>query len=334
MDQKVPTKRAAAASPDARYPLTQDNGPWTIMACSFTGDGAEDQAQRLVQELRGKHRLTAYTYEGTFDFSKPVQGRGVDRYGGPQAMRYQNGKKITEIAVMIGDYQDVADPEAQKMLKKVKYMRPAALEASENQSTSQTLAAVRAIQRAVLPDDSEEKKKGPMGGAFVTTNPLLPRDYFVPKGIDKLVVEMNKGVKFGLLDCPGRYTVKVATFTGQVIVNQKQIESIEHGSSMKSRLAEAAEKAHKLTETLRAKGVQAYEFHDRYSSIVTIGSFNSVGTPRADGKTEINPGDPHPHEDLWCRNQGRARSGRSANRQAEDGRLDPLRRAADAGRSA
>ena len=37
------------------------------------------------------------------------------------------------------------------------------------------------------------------------------------------------------------------------------------------------------------KGWEAYEFHDRYASIVTVGSFNSVGTPRPDGKTEINP---------------------------------------------
>ena len=37
------------------------------------------------------------------------------------------------------------------------------------------------------------------------------------------------------------------------------------------------------------KGYESYEFHDRFSSIVTVGSFNSVGTPRSDGKTEINP---------------------------------------------
>ena len=47
--------------------------------------------------------------------------------------------------------------------------------------------------------------------------------------------------------------------------------------------------AHKLTLALRKKGYEAYEFHDRFSSIVTVGSFDSTGTPRADGKTEINP---------------------------------------------
>ena len=49
------------------------------------------------------------------------------------------------------------------------------------------------------------------------------------------------------------------------------------------------ELAHRLTMALRQKGYEAYEFHDRYASMVTVGSFNSVGTPRADGKIEINP---------------------------------------------
>jgi hypothetical protein len=40
---------------------------------------------------------------------------------------------------------------------------------------------------------------------------------------------------------------------------------------------------------LRKRGIEAYEYHDRTSSIVTIGSFRSDGTPRPDGTKEINP---------------------------------------------
>jgi hypothetical protein len=124
----------------------------------------------------------------------------------------------------------------------------------------------------------------------VVTNPLLPPEYFVPKGVDKLVLEMNREVPHSLLDCPEPYTVKVATFTGHaVILDPKRIEEMEHGKMPKSQLEEAARNAHTLTEALRKKGYEAYEFHDRYSSIVTVGSFSSVGTRRADGKIEINP---------------------------------------------
>jgi hypothetical protein len=128
-----------------------------------------------------------------------------------------------------------------------------------------------------------------MGQAFIVSNPLLPDEYFRPKGIDKLVYELNKPIKHSLLECQGKYTVKVATFTGQLITDQNEIKAVEAGKKMESHLEQAAINAHKLCEALRAKGYEAYEFHDRYSSIVTVGSFDSVGSPRADGKIEINP---------------------------------------------
>jgi hypothetical protein len=73
------------------------------------------------------------------------------------------------------------------------------------------------------------------------------------------------------------------------VIDQRIIEEIEQGKKFQSRLAEAADKAHKLTEALRAKGVQAYEFHDRFQSIVTVGSFDSVGARKPDGKIDLQP---------------------------------------------
>jgi hypothetical protein len=272
------------------YALVDSNGPWMILAASFSGEGAEKQARELVEELRTKYKLPAYVYQKEFDFSKPMQGRGVDRYGGPQSMRYQRSQDILETAVMVGDYASVNDERAKKVLKMLKFAKPAALDVEKRGSSAQTLGALRTIQRAIQPDGTDEKLKGPMRNAFITTNPLLPPDFFTAaKGVDKFVLDMNKGVKWSLLDCPGRYTVRVATFTGAVVLDQKIIEKIEKGSKFQSRLAEAADKAHKLTEALRAKGVQAYEFHDRYQSIVTVGSFNSVGTRMPDGKTNLDP---------------------------------------------
>jgi hypothetical protein len=105
---------------------------------------------------------------------------------------------------------------------------------------------------------------------------------------------MNDSVEHSLLSCPGRYTVKVATFRGKVVWDletdayRKVVDS-----KVSDKLEEAALKAHKVTEALRERGIEAYEFHDRNESIVTVGSFNSVGTPRADGKIEI---DPHLHQ--------------------------------------
>ena len=51
----------------------------------------------------------------------------------------------------------------------------------------------------------------------------------------------------------------------------------------------AAEKAHRLTKALRAKGFQAYEFHDRYSSAVTVGSFSEATVSRVGGGSQWTP---------------------------------------------
>ncbi len=106
---------------------------------------------------------------------------------------------------------------------------------------------------------------------------------------DKLVVEMNKDVTNSLLDCPGKFSIQVATFGGAVLIDQKKVAEVEQGKPMKSLLIEAAEKAHKVTVELRRKGYEAYEFHDRDKSIVTVGSFDVVGVMRPDGVFVMDP---------------------------------------------
>jgi hypothetical protein len=281
------------ASPDEMYPITDGNGPWMITAATFSGEGAEEQARKLIYELRKEFKLPAYSYQRKFEYSKPIQGKGLNPQGQAPLMRYSRDEDVLEIAVLVGDFPTVDDPEAQRILKKIKAARPQALEVDPAKS-HQALATYRKLQeqaKQVLKMEDKSQGRGPMSGAFLVANPILPKEYFVPKGIDKLVVEMNREVPHSLLDCPEAYTVKVATFTGHaVILDQKRQEAIDRGEMPKSYLEEAAKNAHLLTEALRKKGYEAYEFHDRNSSIVTVGSFTQVGTRRADGKIEINPG--------------------------------------------
>ncbi len=135
--------------------------------------------------------------------------------------------------MLVGNFPAVDDPEAQKTLKKLKSIEPDCLNIEKGKPTSRTLAALRYMQDAVkasMNPKAAETRHGPMGHAFVTTNPLLPPDYYAPKGgVDELVLRMNKGVPHSLLDCPGRYTVKVATFTGTVELDQEKIQKIESG---------------------------------------------------------------------------------------------------------
>ena len=285
----VPFRRVEA-DPEKQYLLSESDGPWLIMAASFAGDGAERDAWDLVQELRGDFKLPAYIHRKRFDFSQPVEGLGLNRYGERKLMRYRQQGAYDEWAVLIGDFDAVDNPAIEKTLKKMKYARPESLQlqTGEGRETTQRFAGLRAIYRRMNSDESK-RNKGPMGNAFVTRNPLLPKEFFAPEGIDKFVWAINKKVKHSLLNCPGKFTVRVATFRGNVVIDQRRIKEINDGDGMVSRLAAAAAKAHRVTEALRAKGVEAYEFHDRHDSIVTIGSFNSIGQPMENGRTEINP---------------------------------------------
>lgn len=286
------------ADPEKKYTLTESNGPWMILAVTFTGDEADRQADELALELRKRYKMPAFVHPVDVNLSS-VGAHGYDRKGKPRKMKYQLGSQLHEVAVMVGNYSAVDDVAAQRDLKKIKDMRPECLEPKDGKKVSRSFGALRSMQQMVQSGFLDEKKKafvhnvkanrGTMASAFVTTNPLLPRDFYVPSGLDKEIVEMNRGVKHSLLDCPGRYSVKVATFTGCVVMEPERIKAIEAGEKMPSKLVEAAEDAHEMTELLRAKGYEAYEFHDNYSSVVCVGSFDSVGNKQADGRIVADP---------------------------------------------
>jgi hypothetical protein len=288
--EKLTLFKQIDADPNKEYALTEDQGPWMIMAATFTGREAEKQSRALVLELRSAYKLPAYSYKMHFDH-QATTGRGVDRYGAPRKMKYLHNEELNEIGVLVGNYPANDDPEAQKTLKRLKYTTPKCMDvkalAAEGREVAPPLAGWRwLVENKFVP---ETERRGPMGHAFIISNPLVPNEYFKPRGLDKLVVSMNKPLKYSLLYCPGKYTVKVATYTGRTVSDPGEIQAIEKGKKIDSQLEAAEVKAHQLCEALRAKGYEAYEFHDRYSSMVTVGSFDSVGSPRADGKIEINP---------------------------------------------
>jgi len=286
---RVKLFKRVEADKDAEYPLSEEHGPWMILAVTFMGENAKRDAHALVYELRKRHHLEAYTHKAHFDFTGNVKGRGMNRDGAPVRMRYQRDTSYDEVAVLVGNYRGVDDPEAQETLKKLKYLWPVCLDEKEGE-VSRPLAGWREFKRfADKLNNDEQRGKGPMGHAFLVTNPMLPREYFVPKGIDQFVVDLNKDLEHSLLDCPGKYTVKVATFTGNSVIQASGVKGGDLELPTESKLQQAEMMAQKLTEYLRSKGWEAYQFHDRHSSIVTVGSFNSVGIPRPDGKTEINP---------------------------------------------
>jgi len=293
------TSNRVKADPKKTYALEQKNGPWMIAACSFSGDGAEKQANELVYELRSRYKLPAYVYMHTFDLDE-ARGKCFNKNRVPMKARYTKymndpsqarQPKVTEIAVMVGNYSSPDSADAQATLKKLRYAEPEALKVQEGKTTHQNLSGLQYLQKQVyIKMGSEKQKLGPMRHALITTNPMLPPDYFNRPILDNELIAINDGVPYNLLECQGKYTVQVATFTGASVIEQRAVRDIEEGrQKMESQLAAAAKTADRLVKALRKKGYEAYQFHDRQSSIVTIGSFDSPGVMQPNGKMEWDP---------------------------------------------
>ena len=264
------------------FPLAEKDGPWLVLATTFRGEGARDDARRLVQELRRVQKLKAYTHEKAFDYTGAQPGRGLNPDGSPKKMRYANAEQIIEVAVLVGDFASFDDPRGQKVLAKVKGLHPEALSGTSGKSQSfSDFRRMVGLERSA--------GKGPMHLAFVIPNPLLPEDYFARQEVDRFVLEMNSDVSHSLLDCPGLYSVRVATFTGAGTFDQKAIAGGDDDVQFEGRLVEAADNAHRLTEALRRAGWQAWEYHDRESSIVCVGSLQAATVPGAAGKAVPHP---------------------------------------------
>lgn len=279
------TFRRNKAAAEKRMKLSEDDGPWLVFAASFAGEGAESEAKALIDELRERYRLPAYLFSEKFDFTETVEGQSVR---GPRPMMvYDKAGVFKEYAVLVGNFAAIDDPGLQKTMKQLKYARPKCLTNGAG-STTRRFAGLREIQRRINGDRSKQQK-GPMGNAFATPNPLIPREAFAPKGADSFVMKMNQDLEYSLLDCPGKFSVRVATFRGNVVIDQERVAEIQQGGEMQSRLVKAAEDALRLTEALRKKGIEAYQFHDRHESIVTVGSFDWVGRDTGSETKEMNP---------------------------------------------
>lgn len=285
--QVMPRKRVEA-DPNADYTLSERNGPWLIMAMSFNGEGGEAEARELVRELRSKYNLPAYYYAMTFKLDDDGRtGRGIDDYGAPIRRRYQRGSQVLEHAVLVGEFPHIDDPEAQALLDRVKSLEPTSLKVETGEPTSQSLVAVRQLQRNVKQRLGKHVNHGPMGHAFLTRNPILPKEYFAPAGVDPDVAKWNKDREYSLLKCPGKQTIKVATFRGKSSLKEANDSTADRtqvrAAKENDALVVAADKAHALTVALRSKGWEAYEFHDRYESYVAVGSFDDL-QPNAQGQ--------------------------------------------------
>jgi len=279
-----PFKRAAKESQDVAT-LKPEHGPWLIFAYSFEGDKAKEQATNLAKEIQRDLGLAAFVMEKKFDYSAKVLGSGYREDGTQKVMKYRDSRVVSGYAVMAGEFDSIDNPSVPGILDRVKTYQPKTLASEEtgqgDKSKSEEVDNVRSAKKW-LSGFSKEKPKGPLEHAFVTRNPLLPPDFFQSPDLEKFVYDMNRQPGYNehsLLDCKSKYTVRVLTFRGdsEFVSWGKSTSGDEQGQGP-SALEQAAERAYIAMKALRVAGYEAFQYHDREQSIVTVGGFDQLGT--------------------------------------------------------
>ena len=272
--------------------LKAENGPWLIFAHSFEGETAKADAETLAKEIQRDLGLTTFLMEKKFDYSSKVYGSGYREDGSQKVMKYRDARVIEGYAVMAGEFDSIDNPLASTSLEKIKsYAAPSlTVRDTGNGRAADGKGEEDAMKTAKnwLTRQSKEKPAGPMHQAFVTRNPMLPINFFQAPELEKFVYDLNRQPGYNehsLLDCKGKYTVRVITFRGDSELVSWGRGSKEKGeSSTASQLEQAAERAYIVMKALRTEGYDAYQFHDRDQSIVTVGSFDTLGNTDANNQ--------------------------------------------------
>ncbi len=246
--------------------LTKQAGPFMVLAKTFRGPDCERMALALAKELRSKYGLPAYILRSK-DFPGKSNIRGVPPTAEPAVDRPNIGipekyRTYDEAAVLVGN--EKTEKDSALLLHQVKKIKPDCLNA--------------------MP--SLFKWRVGLEKAMRTTNPYVPAQYLYPRKSDRLVVQMNQTSR-SIANCPGRFSLQVAEFSGRSTFNDKDERFQGIFNPMRSPLATAAADAEHLADKLakdpdiQKLGQPIYVYHDRTASRVYIGSFNASLDPAA-----------------------------------------------------
>ena len=302
-----------------KYPLTEREGPWLIHIGSFRGDQSLDYAHRLAEETRTKHRLLTFIYsmnevDAVKDREELKQSQmkivGTDKVPGTEEhQKFKTVRVIKEYSVFVGNYPDME--KARLETEDVKgFEPPTSIPSYGLDLFNESNATDRADQQGsevgswfklrTTRSDSKKvlsKKLGnPYRQAFVVRNPFLTKAAAVvsaqsqqPKTtFDPAWRELNAKEKYSIFTCPKPWTIVVANFAPPTIVqsslngNVLQAGGTLPPAELGKALERAAETARQMAELLRdgGKGYDAYVFHTRQYSLVTVGAFDDRYDPK------------------------------------------------------
>ena len=279
---------AVAARIDAtkgrQYQITKQHGPWMIMVASFSqphessrqdGKTPREAADELVFALR-KKGIPAYSFQ-LGEVAESIQT--TDRTGRNRTASLRSRQE--NISVIAGNYSAVDDRKGQQTLK---YIKQLDLDALNLDSWNKDLR--------FRPTPGKPK---PFSGAFLTLNPLLSPEEVAERKRDPLLLKLNSG-EYSIMENSGKFTLVVASFRGRSLTQSAGKETSDF--KVTDSLFDAAGRAWYVAKMLRegsfqngsqqqGRSFEAFIYHTRYESFVTVGSFDTPDDPRIDQLSKL-----------------------------------------------
>lgn len=291
LNNTTPAEREPAVEPNQDIAVKHEVGEWMIYICDYSGPQAHTWARQMVAELRGAgYRLPAYTYNKGSDERqqererlekiKAAHRKLMRETGQSQPLKIYHRRFLhveDHVAVLIGGYRDMDT--ARKALDEIRKLK------------APDPKRVKLDTIYIMPTDTKgEEAKGhstpvnPFLRSFVVRNPTLPPqqpDYTLDVDVLR---RLNADEPYSLLKAPKKVTLVIRQFIMPTLIQQDKDRRSPINtlglSSPTNKEDTAAKSARNLAEFLRTRAnLEAYVLHSRVSSVVTVGSFDSVHDP-------------------------------------------------------
>jgi hypothetical protein len=273
-------------SPPNPFPIMPEAGAWMICAASYVGPDAPELSRQLCLEVRNKFKMPAYIFNHA-DQERQRQREAVEKlrqqYPGVP-WRNRTVKYPEQCAVLVGGYKSFE--EASAALPGVKKLPLPKLDLGSGKLAYdyQTMLEPADTKDATILKPKAQAPVNPFTTAMVVHNPTVPQAPRQQVKFDPIWKELNADEEYSLLKNRQHYTLVVKEYTGINVVHQRSLSSSflkflgGSGQQPGEALNAAARQAEETAKFLRNPrlGFEAYVFHTRDRSIVTVGGFAQI----------------------------------------------------------
>jgi hypothetical protein len=268
------------------YAVTPAAGAWMVLAASYTGDDGKDLCRQLVLEMRNKHHLPAYVFNLAAAKRREIEEEErarQTRAGVPVRPGHYNIQD--HWAVLIGGYKDMNAATA--ALPSIRKLPLPDLHLAGGKLAYDTVVEAGADEHGKV--TGKKVEISPFHNAMCVPNPTIPREEKPAHKFDPFWTELNRFEDYSLLRCSKKFTFAVKEYHGSKVIQSTDssggiMSSLSWltGKSSAHMIDAAGLQAHDLADVLHKKlNFETYVLHTRTSSVVTIGSFDSLDDPQA-----------------------------------------------------